>query len=303
MATTITATSRHLAGAPATISSTINNSNGDPDLTVTAATVTIVRGDGTTLVAATSATQGSDGAWTYALTGPQTAQLDYLTATWTVAGITRAVTVHEIVGGFYFTLTDARAADPSLASATYSDGQLLAARREVEDEFERLTGVSFVPRYRRIRVGPNQINSIYARQLKLPNGMVRRIRSVRVMFPDQTYTTFTDRQLAALVVNDSGIVSRTDSSIFYPGPAYSYVFEYEHGYDICPSDVRRAAITRLRMRANMGKNAIPDRATSFSIDQGGTYRLDTPDERKLGVPEIDAVLDRYRPKAQWYGIA
>jgi hypothetical protein len=67
---------------------------------------------------------------------------------------------------------------------------------------------------------------------------------------------------------------------------------YEHGFERCPPEIKRAALTRLRHRLNFNKTGIPDRATSFAIAEGGTFSLSSAGPLATGIPEVDAVLQR-----------
>src|SRR4051795_11434124 len=86
-------------------------------------TIAIARADGTTAVVAGTATAGSGAAArTYPLTA--TTLLDWLYVTWTssVYGSRRPDRI-EVVGGFLFTLGDARAVLPTLTTAQLRDAR------------------------------------------------------------------------------------------------------------------------------------------------------------------------------------
>jgi hypothetical protein len=51
---------------------------------------------------------------------------------------------------------------------------------------------------------------------------------------------------------------------------------------------------------NLNKSAIPDRASSYTVD-GGIYRLDMPGAFKTGLPEVDAVYARYSRRSTGTG--
>ncbi len=267
---------RILRGTTATLRWTKLDADGSPTAAVPTTTVEVRRADGNVLVAAGTATQAGSSASerTFALTSAQTALLDVLTAVWTDGDVVQETRV-EIVGGFYFSLAQARSVDRSLEDVSrYPTAEVLATRQEVEEEFEAICEVSFVPRFRRVVL----------RGRALPDPLVRRIRSVNV-----GGVAYTAAQVAAVSFDPAGIVNlptRGEATI-----------EYEHGWDAPPADLRRAAITRLRSRLNAAKSAIPERATSFSFTEGGGYRLDTPGEHKTGIPDVDAVLERYQRRS------
>lgn len=264
---------RVLRGTAATIRWTKLGQDGEA-VAAGAATVEVRRANGTELVAAT-ATQVGDTAneRTFTLTTTHTALLDNLKVLWT-DGATQETHV-EIVGGFLFSLAEARSTDSSMEDpGKVLAEEMLTARYEVEQEFEEICEVAFVPRFRRATLrGP----------LILPDKRIRTLRSVTL-----DTTALTADELAK-VTYDHGILSLKSTT-------RPVTVEYEHGYDSPPADVRRAAITRLRSRVFASKSGIPDRATSFSVTEGGTYRLSTPGENRTGIPEVDAVLERYQER-------
>src|SRR4051812_10793606 len=107
-------------------------------------TIGITRADGSTVVAPGTATAGAGAAArTYSLTA--TTLLDWLNVTWTstVYGARRPDRV-EVVGGFLFTLAQARAVLPTASTAELRD-----ARAYAEEQLESALGYSLVPRYAR----------------------------------------------------------------------------------------------------------------------------------------------------------
>jgi hypothetical protein len=62
------------------------------------------------------------------------------------------------------------------------------------------------------------------------------------------------------------------------------VVEFEYGLDRPPADLVRQAYVRLRTVLNINKQGVPDRASSFTMTDGGTFRLDMPGAFKTGVP-------------------
>lgn len=283
---------RILRGRPATLRFTLLDSDGSPiaDDPQPAVTVQVDRADGTAVLAAgTATTSAGAGVYTRALTAAQTSSLDLLVATWTdtVSGTTTQ-TLHEVVGGYWFSVKEARDSDPTLADTSkYPTQSIIDIRTEVEDEAERIIGAAFVPRYRRLR-----LNGIGTPALRGIDQLVRSIRTVRVYSTPSAYTAFTAGELAALVTDDEGLITRNDSGVFESGLA-NVVLEYEHGYDRPPTDLKRAALTRLRHRLNAPRSGIPDRATSFVSGEGGTFRLDTAGPEKTGIPDVDAVYGSY----------
>jgi hypothetical protein len=71
--------------------------------------------------------------------------------------------------------------------------------------------------------------------------------------------------------------------------------EYEYGLPLVLDDVKRAALLRARTVLADRDSGIPDRATSFNVD-GQQFSLATAGRAgyETGVPEVDAILARYR---------
>ncbi|GAA4100913.1 hypothetical protein [Nonomuraea soli] len=264
-------------------------------VTVTdAAGVSVATGDATHAGAGT-------GRYTFHLAGQ--AQLALLTVTWsgTIGGsaVTESDQV-EIVGGHLFTLVEGRGSDETLASpAKYSTADLIEARQEVEEELERITGRSWTPRYRRLI-----LPGTGTWDLVLPDGgdeyvasmLLRGVRSIRSAgiqhAPGAAVTPLSAGELAALAVAGDGQVRRTDGRTWTSGVG-NVVIEYEYGSDAAPADLVKAALVRFRSRLNIARSGVPDRAISFQVTEGGTYRLSTPSADRTGIPEVDAVYHRY----------
>ncbi|MCK2214286.1 hypothetical protein MF672_010855 [Actinomadura sp. ATCC 31491] len=274
----------------------------DETPTDSAGPVTVEVTDATgTQVAAGPATSAGMGVYTFAL--PAQTGLALLTVAWaaTIDGADVVETDEvEIVGGFYFSLRQGRASDSALSDTTkYSTEDLIQARTEVEVECERITQRAFVPRYRRVL-----LDGTGTRDLLLPDGgddlvagvQLRGVRVLRsaTMSPraGQPYVPLTTAQLGALVVTRDGLLRRGDGNVWTEGIG-NVLLEYEYGSDAPPEDLVRASLVRFRSRLNIHKSGIPDRATSYTAADGGTYRLTMPGAAATGIPEVDAVYSRY----------
>lgn len=246
-------------------------------------TVTLKRLDGTTVATATAAHPGV-GTYTYAV--PEQANLDSLTLDWagTLAGAPVSVRDFvEIVGGFLFSLSEARAAHSGLTSTTTYPPATLAARRiEVEQECERICRQAFVPRFARETLSGNN-----STRLAAGHTMLRSVRAVTV-----AGVAWAAPDAAAVGVSDHGILTRPAGAL-WPAGVGNIVIEYEHGWDHPPEEIRQAAILRLRSRIGQTTSSVPDRATNFTIAEGGTYRLSMPGKDQTGVPEVDGPYQRY----------
>lgn len=262
------------------------------------ATIAVARADGTAVVASTAATRVSAGVFTYTLATSATATLDELVATWTAGDGTVRVTSHPVAARWYWSLAEARASQDDLGDRSrYADTDVLASRLEVEDELEAITARAFVPRYARVSVNGSGSDTLILPTIK----DLRAVRSVRA-YPfagSATYTVLSASELASIVFNHGtdlaagdGTIRRTDVG-YFPAGARNIVVEVEYGRTQLPADLRQATLERLRSRLNRPMNAIPDRATSMTTQNGETFRLDTPDAYSTGIPEIDALYGRY----------
>lgn len=274
-----------LVGVAGTLTWQPQGADGEPADPGATVTVTVTNSAGTA-IATNAATSGSgSNPRTYALAART--ELDLLTATWKVGGVNTAETVVEIVGGYWFTLAEAREQDDKLTDAVkYPSARVLAVRRDVEAEFESVTGQAWVPRF-----ADETVFGTRSTMLVVPHVELRSIRSITEIDADGTETPFTATELAEVVAESWGALRR------YVGwPAYRYRVRYEHGHDAPPADLKAAAITRLRHRMNMHRSGIPDRATSMSTEQGQTFSLATPGLRGFvtGIPDVDVVLERHR---------
>lgn len=261
-----------------------NGEPTDPDVV----TVGVVSSDGATVKAAGTATAGSGSdPRTVTLTAAQTAEVDILTATWKVGATTVAITYHDVVGGFLFSLADLRGTETSVGDpSAYEAARLRTVRDEVEALFESVCG-PFHPRLSVVRV-----NGCTTR-FRPTGGLLRSVRWVRQYsdYTVPTYTDYTDAEVAQVVVGDDGYATLPYSLSGW----LSVEIGYEHGRLTAPADVRRAAMLYARSLSNRQKSGVPDRATTMQLPDGGSVTLATPGVGRwhTGIPEVDEVLRRY----------
>lgn len=290
---TVVADEQVLRGSAATITATFRDQDGDAAEPAGTVTVGIVDETGATVVAAgTATTSAATGVRSYTLTPAATATLRVLVATWT-DGTQSTTTRTEVVGGYYASVRTIRESDPVLEdSRKYPAAAIVAARRTVEAEFEDYCGVAFVPRYRRVR-----LNGSGREELVLPDTELRSVRSVREYDTDNNFETYTAGELAAIPENPAGLAVRTDGEIFERGDR-NVVVEYEHGYDRPPQDILEAFFLRVRDVLNRSNRGVPDRATTFTSDVGGTYSLLVAGRGGsiTGIPDVDVALRRHSRK-------
>lgn len=251
-----------------------------------ACTVTLKRLDGTTVTSGSATHPGPAGVYTFPV--PEQAAVDMLTMDWsgTLAGATVSVRDYvEIVGGFLFGLAEARAKHPSIANTTAYPSSLLAAKRtEVEQEAELICRRAFVPRFARLILSGNDTD-----RLPLPIGFTE-LRAVRAASINGTALAGAD--LTGLQGTDYGVIKRPGGAIWTSG-TNNIIVEIEHGLDYPPADLAEAAILRLRSRIAYTLSGIPDRALSFQVAEGGTFRLSTPSKQRTGLPDVDGVYEKH----------
>lgn len=285
---------RVLANFPATL--TASYVIDETPFDAGAVTVTITNAVGST-VSTGAATQVSTGQYSYDL--PSQAALGPLTAVW--AGAASITTYPEVIGGQLFALADLRASDIAFADTVkFPTGILSAARDAVTDEFARITGRSFIPR---------------------GNGHTAAINSTgRLLMPDVDLQSVVSASLdgttvdvSTLSVDSVGVVKGVPTPVvslwgsIWDGTLSSltsspglFTVMYTYGFLQVPADVYRAAIQRGRYLLAASGSGIPDRATSFTAVEGGTFTLATPGAGpwQTGIPDVDAVLARYTIQAK-----
>lgn len=254
-----------------------------------AVTYSVKRLDGTVVASGTASGPSPTG--TYMLTVPAQSQVDTLTVDWMglIAGATvTARDIVEVVGGFIFGLAEARAMPPALDNTKWPTAKLAQKRIGTENECELICGQAFVPRFHRVTftldtADTRSNNSTLVSKLTLPHINVRALRSVTVAGVAQNLT--------GLTVSESGVLRGLTWAAVETGT--QIVVEYEHGRDYPPEDLKDACMLRLRSRLSQGDSGVPQRALSFSVADGGVYRLSTPAANRTGIPDVDGVYERY----------
>jgi hypothetical protein len=243
-------------------------------------TVTVRRLNGATVASGSANHPGAVGYYTFNLPGQPL--LDLLIVEWVgdVGGSTiTSIEYVEIVGGHLFGLAEAAEARPPLDLARYPFSLIAKRRIEVEQECEDICGVAFVPRFRRVA-----LDGDYGNTLVLPDPMVRSIRAITV-----DGIAWSSGQISDAHASQSGVV--TLRAGVWPWGRQNVVIEYEHGFDLPPSGVSTAGITRLRSILMPTETSVPLRATSVVIGEGGVYRISQPSKKKTGIPDVDAAYE------------
>lgn len=268
-------------------------------------TVGVTASDGSTVIAAGTATTGSTtDPRTIALTVAQSADLEVLTATWKVGTDVVAVTDHWVVGGFLFSAVELRAVEPSTADGSRDvTAAIQRARSEVEDLFENATGVPWTPRLH--VVCSTRDHDGY--HLATGSRFVRSVRWCRLWYGEDDYTELTAAELAQIVPAADGIVKLPMTTAGHwkvtAGVEVGYFVGTPIGVQI-PADVRRAAFTYGRSLVHQARSAVPDRAMSMQTPDGTSVTLATAGlgRWRTAIPAVDEVLNRYDRRPIGYPI-
>ncbi len=281
---------RILVNVAATLRWTFVDSNGEPDVLtdgVDDVTVTVLRADGSTLVAAQAATIGDAGAVTYLLPAASNGFLDVLAASWTVNDVLSGTTTIAVVGAFWFNLAEVQA----LAGMKGTNiDKLLPVRAEVEGRGEKATAVAWVPRLHVAVVSGTGRESIV-----LPVKRLRRVRWVRVTDPTTlAVTEFDSDELAAIPADPDGIARRPSGDLWTAGSG-NIEIGLECGYDRPSPAVKAAGLLATQYLLQRDSSGLSLRVTSKSTIEGGTETYSYAGDgggvhREFGIPDVDAVL-------------
>jgi hypothetical protein len=245
---------RVLQATPATISNSWYEDGviADPGVV----TVTITRGDGTVLVTNGATTGTGAAARSYNLTAAaHTDLLDDLTITW-VSPSKGTMTSHvEVVGGFLFTITEARS---ELGDPAYDATAIREAREYAETELESALGYALVPRYARTRTSGQGRGPLRLRPY------LRTVRTVTV-----SDTTLTPTDIANLAFDTTGFLYGQ----YWEQGVGNITIGYEHGLDAPPPGAKRAALSlAMDYLGASTSGGIDPRAESI-VTVDGTVRL------------------------------
>ena len=294
---------RVAAGRPATLRWHLTDEGGtvlSPDAGHNP-TVTVTAGDGVTTLytAQASALNGTEDAWEWTL--PPQSNLDSLAVVWTT-----------VVGGVTFTWPDTvdvvaqRLADPfqlrqdpDLQALT--NEQLLMLLDQVEELIRDIIGYCPVmegvrPEWDTLRGTLNDALYISGTVNGLPYGWgAGKMLVPGVKFPQQVYSG-TINGVALDPTNDipklqliAGCLVWSD---YRPWISGRYQFWMTHGETNPPRDLRWCC--QKLMHHFVQKSNYPDRAYSIQTE-GASILFSMPNaDRPTGLPEVDAVLARYR---------
>lgn len=184
----------------------------------------------------------------------------------------------EVTGGPLFSVPQARNSDDFLKDVSAFPAQeIIDYRVVVEQEFEKITSRSFVTRVKDYSFTADDSGEHF------------------VLIPDS-------QSIESANINGEEVSDLTGWSISRLGkithPATdgdSVSVRVRYGYITPPSDIARVGMIRLRHLLASESSGIPDRATTWQPEDGGTFRLATPGQGrwKTGIPEVDSTLKDY----------
>jgi hypothetical protein len=248
--------------------------------------VTVTRLDGTLVHSADAVGPDVNGAYAYLFPGSDA--LDDLRISWAATVGGDAIVLDqdriEIVGAFYFGLSEARAIDPAFANtARYPTAQLVEKRIEAESACERITGQAWVPRFCRETLSGPALGP-----LALSWPYVRAIRSITL-----NGVPWGIGAVGALEFTDSGLLRANARGWGATAGAGSrnVTVEYEHGHDNPTPDIRRGAKLHFKSLMFETRSPLPDRAerlvTTTAEGTSTVYRA--PEPGRTGIPAVDAI--------------
>jgi hypothetical protein len=276
---------RAVVGSAITLEYVHRDQHGDRAEASSTPTVTVTRrstGAAVTVGAVTAPQPDEVPVYKAVIAAANNDRLDELVATWTVDSVGHARVV-SVVGAPYFSLDEAE----DTGYETYAEPDAVrqrTARLIAERECERIVGRVYVPTFRQHQV---LISPRAGADLVVPDYQLRDLIAVDEYNTDGTTIDYswTAANLAAVHLDEGGIITRLAATW---SPCLTKI-GYEFGFDQPPEDIREAVIRRWRYHLAHPASAIPDRAISFSVGEGGTFRLSTPGPNRTGDPDVDAI--------------
>ncbi|MEM9611150.1 MAG: hypothetical protein AAGA99_27335, partial [Actinomycetota bacterium] len=290
---TFVAQDRHVIGAGSiTLAVVWPGSDGEPaDLTGNTATVSVADADGTVLATgAATIPSGTSGKATFELAAEHTSRPRWLTATWTRDDGAIRTSTHELVGGVYFTIADARTEKGGMAdTGMYADNFIQEARYAAEIEAEEICGVAFVPRFARLRIDGSGWD-----ELAVEHPRVRELISVT-----EDGTAWTADEVAAVIVDDAMLI--LDDGCVWTRGRGRFVLEYLHGWDRLPADMLVPTMRRAKHAIDNAESTVPVGAFTAAVPGGGQITLQRPDAMRTGDHTVDAVYARHNDRVPGFG--
>lgn len=280
-------------------------------------TVVVTRADATVIAGLPAVTKPTGTGLYQVLLTPAlgTGTLDVLTATWSVtvgAVVQTFTTVHEIVGAHLFGEVEVRNFGDKALSDTvaFTSAAIAEARDRITDDFERVCGASFIPRYAREILSADRTNLLQPTSPLSRAGVqggtgwvgnwvsgswywempVGHRRPTKVVAVTADGLALGSSDLALIVIDPTGRLLRPAPwSLFGRG---NIIVAYEFGWDRVPYPIKRAAM--IKARFDLPAQDVSSRATSFTDMQGQFVRISVPGPMTpTGIPEVDEALSEF----------
>lgn len=242
--------------------------------------------DDEVVASGTPVSDAGDGTYTYTLAAQD--DVAFLTATWTEVGGSLVYTTHvEIVGGLLFTEDQARAfQDGRLEEeAKFDDKDIAAERVRATDWLEANTGISWVPRYRRVTLrgnGTDCLSLLKAIRSEGPSGgegALAQINSIISATVDGTALNTAD-------IDIEGWKLWLDGAMWSRARRPNIVIEYEYGHRHLRNGVDRIALLELVNR--LPASRLSPNAESSTDDFGSYGWAPQNNGRPSRNPEVNA---------------
>lgn len=280
-----------LANAPATISVTITDQDGEAITPGDPVTVEVQDSNGNDIVTSGTATTAVQDSFTVDIPA---GQVDMLTAFWTYDTTTVTTNV-EVAGGYAFTLTQLQSMPTIRDGTKYTVEQKRSARGWAERLIDRVCGVSFVPRFQSDVIDrPDFLysSSLVGTRLRFPDPFLREIYGIALDFDEFD-------QIADLRIIDKGLArAGTLATAALQGDWTAATPRYVSAYlDNYPPDLQTAGLkaARYRLLSTDGSSGVPARAVAVNgapqIDSG---RIDA--DHPTGIEEVDVVICGWRDR-------
>lgn len=196
----------------------------------------------------------------------------------------------EIVGGVLFTENQARNFDSArLSSETkFTDADIAAERTRITDWLESMTGISWVPRYRRVKLrgtDSDRISLYNTVRSQGPSGG----EGARNHISNILAATINDETVDPALVEVEGAALWLTSGFWTWARRPNVVIDYEYGLDHVQREVDRIALLELADRLPSSRRSRD--ATTATDDLGtATYWQPQNNGRPSRVPEVNAWL-------------
>lgn len=216
------------------------------------------------------------------------ADVDWLTAVWSIDGVAVATDVVEVVGGILMSQTAAAEIDKTLGTAAVSPGNFRRARLATEDTLTVELGRSPFERFYTERV-PGTGDS----HLVLSWPDLIEVTAVNVWHGTES-TALTADELASIVLPGGRFVERTDGGAF-PEAAQIEVF-YRFGMRALPTDLRDNLAMAIRHHLKKFDAGLPFLGSTLELEGGALLRQNRPGVGAsiTGNDDIDARIRAYR---------